>query len=108
LQELISIGLGPVGGLAVRADAAREALGEHGLKRTGDEVGLDAHIDQADGGARGVVGMEGGEDQVTGQGGANRVFGRFEVADLTDEDHVGRLAQDGPAVPSGRSGRPRR
>ena len=41
-----------------------------------------------------VVGVEGGEDQVAGQGGADRDVGRLPVADFADHDDVGVLAQD--------------
>ena len=54
-------------GFALLADNADQSLGDDDFDGGGDEVGLDAHIDQAGGGAGGVVGVEGGEDQVAGQ-----------------------------------------
>src|ERR1051325_694082 len=39
--------------------------------------------------------MQGGEDQVTGEGGLDGDFGHFQVANFADEDDVGRLTQHG-------------
>ena len=38
--------------------------------------------------AGGVVGVQGGEDQVAGEGGLNGDFGHFQIADFADEDDV--------------------
>jgi hypothetical protein len=81
-------------GFAVWADGADEALGEDGFDRGGDEEGFDAHIDEAGEGGRGVVGVEGAEDEVAREGGADGDFGGFEVADFADHDDVGILAED--------------
>ena len=57
---------------------------------------LDPDFNQSGDGLQGVVGMEGREDKVTGQGRFGGDFGRLEVADLADEDDVGILAKNGP------------
>ena len=48
------------------ADDADQALGEDGDEGRGHEVVFDAHVGEAGDGARGVVGVEGGIDEVTG------------------------------------------
>jgi len=57
---------------AVGAEAADETLGDDELDGGSDEEGLDAHVDEAGDGAGGVVRVERGEHQVTGEGGADR------------------------------------
>ena len=84
-----------LGGAAVRAEAADEALGNDELDGGGDEEGLDAHIHEARDGAGCVVGVERGENQVAGKRGADRDLGGVFVADFADHDDVGVLAEDG-------------
>ena len=79
--------------LALGAQHADESLGHDGLDGTGDEERLDAHVDQTRDGAGGVVGVQGAEDQVAGQGGLDGDFGDFLIADFADQNDVGRLAQ---------------
>ena len=70
-------------GLAtVLADPPPEALGEDELQRRGQQERLHAHVDQARHGRRAVVGVEGGEDEVAGEGGPDGDLGRLEVARL--------------------------
>ena len=61
--------------------------------RGGDQEGLDADVDQAGDRAGRVVGVQGGEDEVTGQGGVDGDGGRLHVADFPEHDDVGRLAE---------------
>ena len=42
-----------------------------------------------------VVGVDGGEDEVAGEGGVDGELGGFGVADFADEDLVGVVAEDG-------------
>ena len=85
--------------LAVRADLAREALGEDEVDRGGDQERLDAHVEQAGDGRRGVVGVQRGEHQVAGERGLDRDLRGLEVADLADHDDVGVLPQEASAGP---------
>ncbi len=82
-------------GLAVGAQAADQPLGLDQAQRRGHQEGLDAHVDQAGDGRRGVVGVQGGEHQVAGQGGLDGDVGGLEVADLAHQDDVGVLAHEG-------------
>src|SRR5207253_5556013 len=92
-DEAVLVGL--VGVAAVLADAAGEALGDDEEEGGGDEEGGDAHVEEAGDGGGAVVGVEGGEDEVTGEGGADADLGGFEVAGFADEDDVGVLAEEG-------------
>ena len=58
--------------LAAVAQPAREALGDDGVDRRGDEERLDAHVDQARDGGRRVVGVQRGEHEVAGERGLDR------------------------------------
>jgi hypothetical protein len=94
--ELAEDGLvGLVGGFAVLADGADEALGEHAFERGGDEERLAAHVDETGDGAGGVVGVEGGEHQVAGERGLDGDGGGFLVAHFPDHDAVRVLAEEG-------------
>ena len=64
--------------------------------RRGHEEGLHPHVDQAGHGPGGVVRVQGAEDQVPGEGRLDGHIGRLRVADLPDEDDVGRLPEHGP------------
>ena len=81
---------------AVRADPPTEALGQRALQHGGQEVGFDAHVDESADRADRVIGVQGGEDQVTGQSRAHGDLRCFAVADLSDEDDVRVLSQDVP------------
>ena len=65
---------------------ADEALGEDGLERRGDEVGLDAHVHEARAGAGGVVRVQRGEDEVAGERRLHRDLRGLGVADLAESD----------------------
>ena len=70
------------------------------------QEGLDSHVHQPRDGAGSVVGVQGREDEVTGQRSLDGDFRRFEVADLADQDHVGVLAEDRSQTARRRSDRP--
>ncbi len=80
---------------AGRAELAHQPLRQHAQQRRGKQKGLDAHIGQAGNGRDGVVGMECGEHEVTGERGLNGDLRGFEIADFADHHHVGVLPQDG-------------
>src|SRR5437870_2920581 len=92
-DEAVLVGL--VGLAAVLADATGEALGHDEEEGGGDEEGGDAHVEEPGDGGGAVVGVEGGEDEVAGEGGADADLGGFEVAGFADEDDVGVLAEEG-------------
>jgi hypothetical protein len=87
---------------ARRARPAHQPLGDDERERGGDEERLDAHVDQAGHGGDGVVGVQGRQHQVTGEGRLQRELGGLLVADLADEDDVGVLAQDRAQPPGER------
>src|SRR4030095_6356173 len=65
----------------------------------GHEEGRDAHVEEPGHSGGAVVGVEGGEHQVTGESGANANLRRLEVTRLTHEDDVGILAEEGAQAP---------
>src|SRR5690606_5335003 len=79
----------------VGTDFPDQSLCDHALEAGADQVGFDAHVDQAGDGAGGVVGVEGAQHQVAGEGGAHGDVGGFAVADFADQDDVGVVAEDG-------------
>ena len=44
----------------------------------------------------GIVGVQGAEHQVTGQGSLNRCFGGFEITGFSHQQNVRVLAHEGP------------
>ena len=86
---------GRVGGGATLADFSDQALRHQGADGGGDQEGLDADVNQTGDGAGSVIGVEGGEDQVAGEGGVDGDGGGLHVADFPQHDDVGRLAQHG-------------
>src|SRR2546422_903398 len=83
-----------VGHAAGCADPTHEPLREHGLQHGGDEIGLHAHVLKPRDRGRRVVGVQRREHEVAGERRLDGDLGRFQVADLADEDHVGVLAHD--------------
>ena len=93
-----------IGRLALGADGTHQALGDDGLERGRDQEGLEAHVQQTGDRGRRIIGMQGGEHDVTGQRGLDRDLRGLEVTDLTDQDLVGVLTQDrAQTVGEGRS-----
>src|SRR5690606_6845630 len=88
-EDVLFAAGGFAGDLAVFADAAQEALGADGDEGGGDVEGLNAHLSEAGDGRGGVVGVEGRDEQVAGEGGLDGDAGGLLVADLADEDDVG-------------------
>jgi hypothetical protein len=79
---------------AVGAVLAHQALGQDPDEGRGDEEVGDTEVQEARDGRRGVVGVQGGEDEVAGEGGLDGVLGGLGVPDLAHHDDVGVLAQD--------------
>src|SRR5205823_10213694 len=79
--------------LAVDADAADQALGDDAFERGGDEEWLEAKVEKSGDGAGGVVGVQGGENQVAGKRGLHGDFGGFLIADFADQNRVRVLTQ---------------
>src|SRR6185295_4080612 len=93
-----------VGGLvllpAVGAHPADQALGEDGGERGRHQERLHAHVHQSGDRAGGVVGVDGGEDEVAGERSLDGDLRGLLVADLAHHDHVRVLAEEG-AQPGG-------
>ncbi len=84
-----------VGFAAVGTEVAHQPLGQYADNGRGREKRFDAHFHQSGQGTGGVVGMQGGKDHMTGQGGLNSDFRRLPIADFPNHDDVGILAQNG-------------
>ena len=87
------------GGDHAAADLGDEALGDDGAEG-GRELDPDLvlapvreHVDDPVDGLGGVVGVQGGEDQVAGLGHGEGDLDGLEVAHLADEQDVGVLAE---------------
>ena len=81
--------------LAVEAELPNQPLGEEGAHGGGDEERLHAHVDEPADAAHGVVCVERGENQVTGERGADRDFRGLKVPDFPDHHDVRIRPQDG-------------
>ena len=54
----------------------------------GDAGRIDPEVYQAGDGAGGVVGVQGGRNEVAGQGGVDGGFGRFQIVDFAHHYNV--------------------
>ncbi len=84
-----------VGFAAFLANFSDEALCEDGFEGGGEQEGLDAHVNKAGYGARCVVGVEGGEYKVAGEGCLDGDLRCLDVARFADHDAVWVLAEEG-------------
>jgi hypothetical protein len=84
----------PVGLAAVGAERAHEPLREDAHDGRGEQVVLDAHVEEPVHGGGRVVGVHRREHEVPGEGRLHGDLRRLEVADLADHDHVRVLADD--------------
>src|SRR4051812_12809135 len=80
---------------AVLAEAAGEALRHDSDGGGRDQERLDAHFAEAGERAGGGVGVQGGEDHVSGERGFHGDVRGLFVAGLADQDHVRILAKEG-------------
>ena len=76
------------------SQAAHQALREDAVDGRGEQVILDAHVEQAGDAAGGVVGVQRREHQVAGERRLHGDARGLEVADLADHDDVRVLAHD--------------
>ena len=90
-----SSGGGPHLALAVGADGPHQPLGLHAVQGGDEVVGLDLHVEEAAQHVDHVVGVDGGEDEVAGEGGLDGDVRGLRVADLPHHDLVRVVAQDG-------------
>ena len=72
-----------------------QALGEDAVDGGGQQIILDPHVQQAGDSAGRVIGVQGGEYHVSGEGGLDGDAGGLQVAHLADHDDVGVLTDDG-------------
>src|SRR6266540_1105074 len=91
---LEQLGRGAHLALAVYADGPHQPLGLHAVEGGDEVVGLDLHVEEAAEHVDHVVGVDGGEDQVAGEGGLDGDVRRLRVADLADHDLVRVVPQD--------------
>src|SRR5216684_7480695 len=82
--------------LANLTEAAAEPLRQDQVERGGDQKGLDPHVEQSAHRTWGVIGVQGGEHQVSGQRRFDANLGGLEVPDLTDHDRVRVLTKKAP------------
>ncbi len=78
----------------MRAGQAHQALGQHGIERRDEAIGIDLHLAEAADHVEYVVGVDGGEHQVSGERRLHGDLGGVRVADLADQDLVRVVAQD--------------
>ena len=76
------------------AHAACQPLGHGSAQRRGDLGAVDAEIGKPRHRADGIVGVQRGQHEVTGEARLHRHLRRLQVPDLTHENHVGVLSQD--------------
>lgn len=64
-------------------------------ERTAEDEGFDSHVSEATEGFNAAACVEGGDDEVTAEGGLKDDLGDGAVANLSDEDDFGILPQEG-------------
>ena len=80
--------------LAELADQPHQPLRQNAIQRRNEVVGLDAHVEEAAEHVHHVVGVHGGEHQVSGERGVDGDLRRFGVADFAHHDLVGIVTQN--------------
>ena len=78
---------------AFGADATHQALGQHQVERRGDVERLDTHVHQTSNRLGSRVGVQGREDEVTGEGGLDGDATRLQVSNFSQHDDVGVLTK---------------
>src|SRR6266478_1850496 len=81
--------------LAVAADAADKTLRANQVNGSGHEKWFDAHVHQTADGRGRVIGVQRGEHQVARKRGLDSNFCRFKVANLSDQNNIRILPQEG-------------
>src|SRR5438128_4785117 len=77
------------------AHLSSESLGQDEQQRRRHQERRNPHVEEPRDRGGAIVGVQGREDQVAGERGANADLCSLEVARLTDEDHVGVLTAEG-------------
>ena len=85
-----------VGDAAVGADPPQQSLGDDPDQGGADHERFHPHLIQTGDSAGGVVAMQGGQHQVTGQGCLNGCFRCFQIAGFSHQQHVRVLTHEGP------------
>ena len=79
--------------LALRTETPAKTLSQHHVERRGQQVALDAHVEQSRDCAAGVVRVQRAEDQMPGQRCLNRNASGVLVTYFADQDRVRVLSQ---------------
>ncbi len=79
----------------IHTDLPNQTLGEDQNDRRCDEEGFNTHIDQPCNGSGCVIGMNGAQDEMSGQGCLNSDLGCFKVSNLPHHDDIGILTEKG-------------
>src|SRR6266566_4285404 len=93
LDEAFLVGV--VGLPALFAYLPSQSLGQDEQQRRRHQERRNPHVEESRDRRGAIVGVQGGEDQMAGERGANTDLRGLEVARLTDEDHVGVLTEEG-------------
>ncbi len=88
-------GGGFVGAGAELAVLAEEAEADDPDDAGGEEEGFDLHVDEAGEDAGTASAVDGADDEVAGEAGAEGDHGGFGIADFADHDDLGVLAEEG-------------
>src|SRR5579863_1204710 len=81
--------------LAMFTVHANQTLGENAVQGGNEVVRLDADVQEAPENVDHVVGVNGGEYQVAGEGGVDGDLGGLLIADFADHDLIRIVSQDG-------------
>ena len=81
--------------LAIWTDFANQTLRQYAQQRRTQKERLNAHVGQSCDGTGGIVGVQRGQNQMTGHGGLNGNLCGFKIANLTNHDDVRVLPEDG-------------
>ena len=73
---------------------SHQSLRQDAIQRRNKVVWLDAHVQKASNHVDHVIGVDGGEHQVSGEGGINGDLRGFHVADFAHHDLVGVMTQN--------------
>src|SRR5579864_265190 len=80
--------------LAMHANHAHQALGQNAVQSGNEIVRLDAHVDEPADDVGYVIGVHGGEHQVSGERRLNGDLSGFVIANFSDHDLVRVVPQD--------------
>ena len=75
------------------AHSPHQPLRQNAAQAGGNQKWRRAHVEQARDGRNGIIGMQCGQHQMAGHGGAQANLGGFLIAHFADQDNVRILAQ---------------